>query len=142
MFDLFSLQLNRGSLKSLFRYGLVGLVNNLLGFLAYLLLTYWGMDHKVAMTLLYMLGATIGFFGNRQWTFAHQGGILSSAFRYCVAHFCGYLMNLVLLVVFVDKLGYPHQWVQAAAIIIVAGFLYITFKLFVFRDDKLRKSTV
>ena len=142
MINLFGRCLNHCSLKPLFRYGLVGVVNNLLGYLAYLLLTYWGVDHKVAMTLLYILGSTIGFFGNRQWAFSHQGNVLSSALRYCVAHFCGYLMNLILLVVFVDKLGYPHQAVQALAIIVVAGFLYIMFKLFVFRNYRPRKSAV
>ena len=142
MTSSFGRQLNHSLPRPLFRYVLIGVVNNLLGYLAYLLLTYWGVDHKVAMTILYLFGATLGFFSNRQWAFAHQGSILASAFRYCVAHFCGYLTNLVLLVMFVDKLGYPHQLVQAAAIIIVAGFLYIMFKLFVFRDDQPHKRAV
>ena len=46
----------------------------------------------------------------------------------------GYLLNFVILLTFVDRLGYTHQWVQAAAIIIVAGFLFITFKYYVFPE--------
>ena len=41
-------------------------------------------------------------------------------------------LNLGILAIFVDHFGYAHQWVQAAAIMIVAGFLFFAFKYFVF----------
>lgn len=114
------------------RYGLVGVSSNLAGYLAYLLVTHWGVEPKKAMTLLYIVGATIGFIGNRQWAFAHKGALLSSGIRYIIAHLGGYLINLFILLTLSDWLGYPHQWVQAAAIVIVAGFLFLVFKCFVF----------
>jgi putative flippase GtrA len=86
------------------------------------------------MTLLYIVGATIGYFGNRQWAFTHKGVVLTSGIRYFIAHFFGYLINFILLLMFVDRLGYSHQWVQAVVIIIVAGFLFLAFKYFVFSD--------
>ncbi|MGA9666224.1 MAG: GtrA family protein [Gallionella sp.] len=116
----------------LVRYGLVGIASNLSGYLVYLLITYWGGGPKVTMTLLYIVGASVGFYGNRQWTFAHKGAVLKSSSRYFVAHFFGYLINLFILLTFVDELGYPHQWVQAAAVLVVAGFLFVVFKYFVF----------
>lgn len=122
----------RKSATQLFRYGLVGIANNLSGYLIYLLITYWGVEPKKAMTLLYVVGATIGFVGNRKWTFAHKGALLGSGARYFIAHIFGYLVNLLIMLTFVDRLGYSHQWVQAAAIIAVAGFLFVTFKYFVF----------
>ena len=116
----------------LFRYGLVGVATNLLGYFVYLLFTYLGVEPKTLITIMYPAGAAIGFFGNRQWAFAHEGAAWKSIVRYCVAHFFGYLMNLSILFLFVDELGYPHQWVQAGAIILVAGFLFVAFKYFVF----------
>jgi putative flippase GtrA len=113
------------------RYGLVGLASNLSGYLVYVLITYWGSEPKRTMTLLYIVGASIGYFGNRQWTFAHKGG-LGAGGRYLIAHLLGYLINLLLLLTFVDRLGYSHQWVQAVAIFVVAGFLFLAFKYFVF----------
>jgi len=47
-------------------------------------------------------------------------------------HPIGYLANLALLYVFTDRLGYPHQVVQAAAIFVVAGILFLLFRFFVF----------
>lgn len=122
----------RRSAKQLFRYGLVGIVSNLSGYLLFLLITYWGVEPKITMTLLYLVGATIGFIGNRQWAFAHSGTLLGAGARYFIAHMFGYLINFLILLMFVDRLGYSHQWVQAGAIFVVAGFLFVAFKYFVF----------
>jgi putative flippase GtrA len=116
------------------RYGLVGVVSNVTIYFVYLLITYHGIEPKKAMTLVYIIGASIGFIGNRKWTFTHRGNSTSAALRYMLAHLFGYLLNVLILFTFVDCLGYAHQWVQAAAIIIVAGFLFIVFKYFVFRE--------
>lgn len=121
-------------MRQLIRYGLVGVVINAAIYLAYLLITHLGMEAKLAMTLLYLAGTLLGFIGNRKWTFAHRGGASSAALRYVLAHLCGYLINLMILYAFVDRLGYAHQWVQAAAIIFVAGFLFVVFKYFVFNE--------
>ena len=124
------------SAKQFFRYGMVGLASNLAGYLLFLLITYWSVEPKIAMTLLYVVGATIGFIGNRQWAFAHRGALLEAASRYVAAHLLGYLINFLILLTFVDRLGYSHQWVQAGAIFVVAGFLFVAFKYFVFPKAK------
>ncbi len=125
-------ELKNAWLRQLIRYGLVGVAINLSGYLVYLLLTYFGVSPKITMSMLYFIGAVAGFWGNRKLTFAHQGSLLGSGARYTLAHALGYLINLTILIVFVDRLGYAHQWVQAVAIFVVAGYLFIAFKLFVF----------
>jgi putative flippase GtrA len=102
--------------------------------MVYLLVTNLGATPKITMTLLYGVGAAIGFMGNRKLTFAHKGSLLGSGVRYIIAHCFGYLINLAILIVLVDKLGYPHQLVQAIAILVVAAFLFMVFKFFVFTD--------
>lgn len=57
---------------------------------------------------------------------------MGAGVRYVIAHCIGYLLNLSILIVFVDELGYAHQWVQAIAIFVVAAFLFLAFKVFVF----------
>jgi len=122
------------SMRQLIRYGVVGVVSNAAIYFVYLLITYLGVEPKAAMTLVYIIGASIGFIGNRKWTFSHRGDFSSAALRYALAHLFGYLLNFLILLTFVDRLGYNHQWVQAVAIIIVAGVLFIIFKRFVFRE--------
>lgn len=134
MSDLPLVAKNRSSVSQLFRYAIVGIANNATGYMVYLLITYLGATPKISMTLLYAVGATVGFWGNRKLTFAHQGSVLGAGVRYLIAHCFGYLINLAILLVLVDQLGYAHQWVQAIAIFVVAAFLFLAFKFFVFPD--------
>ena len=117
--------------RQLLRYGLVGLVSNLAVYFMYLLITCFSVEPKVAMTLVYVVGASIGFIGNLKWTFAHSGHFSGKALRYVLVHLCGYLLNFLIICAFVDWLGYAHQMVQAMAIIVVGGFLFLAFKHFV-----------
>ena len=119
-------------MKQLLRYAVVGIASNVAGYLAYLAVTAIGIGPKSAMTGLYALGALVSFLGNRRWTFAHRGSVSGSALRFAVAHVLGYLLNLAILVVFVDHLGFAHQAVQAVAIVVVALFLFTLFRTFVF----------
>lgn len=130
-----------GTVSQLFRYAAVGIVTNLAGYLVYLALTSFGSPPKITMTVLYGVGAAIGFVGNRNLTFSYQGSFLGSGIRYLIVHCFGYCINFVILVLFVDRLGYAHQVVQGVAIFVVAIFLFTTFKIFVFLDpDRLRSE--
>jgi len=132
--------LKRHAAARLIRYGLVGAASNLAGYMVYLLLTSLGAPPVITMTLLYCVGAAVGYIGQRNVTFAHKGSVLGSGVRYLLAHGCGYAINLGILVVFVGRMGYPHQWVQAFAIFVVAAFLFVTFKHFVFPEARRKMS--
>lgn len=121
-------------LPQLVRYGAVGVAANAAAYLVFLLLTHWGIGHKMAMTMLYLLGATLGFLGNRSWTFGDGGSISGSVVRYACAHAAGYGINLAMLVVLSDQLGYPYQLVQIISVLVVAAFLFLAFKFVVFRS--------
>ena len=121
-----------GSATQLLRFVVVGVASNAAGFLLYLLVTHLGVAPKLAMTILYLVGATLGFVGNRSYTFDHSSQLLTTGVRYIMVHCLGYLLNLFIQIVAVDHLGYPHQWAQAAGIFTVALFLFFAFKYFVF----------
>ncbi len=125
---------NRRSVTQLVRFGLVSIMVNLVGYMVYLLITYVGGTPKITMTLIYAVAVTASFFGNRKLAFAHKGSFLGAGIRYVIAHCFGYCINLTILIVLVDKLGYAHQWAQASAILVVAAFLFLAFKFFVFRE--------
>lgn len=119
--------------KQLAKYAVVGIASNAIGYLIYLFATYFGAPPKVAMSTLYFVGAVIGFLGNSSLTFSYRGARMRSTIRYVCAHFAGYLTNLAILVIFVDILQFPHQFVQGAAIFFVACFLFLLLKFYVFR---------
>lgn len=125
-------------LRQLFRYGVAGILNNLLGYGVYLLVTFLGVDPKLAVTVLYPLSATAGFFAHFRYSFAYREGYPGAALRYSMAHCLGYGVNVAMLYVFSDVMKLPHQAVQAAAIFVVAGVLFLIFRYFVFphRDER------
>jgi putative flippase GtrA len=119
-------------LRQAVRYGVAGVLNNLLGYLIYLLMTYFGVDPKIAVTVLYPISAATGYFAHFRYSFSYRKGHAGAALRYALAHCAGYGVNVAMLYIFSDMLKFPHQAVQAAAIFVVAGVLFLVFRYFVF----------
>lgn len=123
----------RSTASELFRYGIVGVASNAVGYLLYLALTTIGVESKMAMSALYVAGMAQSFFFNHRWTF-QRGRFGGSLARYLIAHTLGYTINFTMLYLLVDFLSFPHQLVQAAAVILVALFLFASFRFWVFKD--------
>ncbi len=119
-------------ITQIIRYGVVGVLNNLLGYLIYLAITWLWLEPKIAVTMLYPIGAFTAYFGQAKYSFSYQGRTRGGMFRYIIAHAIGYGVNVLLLYIFVDKFLFPHQLVQAAGIVLVAGLLFLLFRYFVF----------
>lgn len=118
------------------RYVFVGMASNAFGYIAYLLLTHFLFTPIVAVTVVYLLIASLSFLGNRKITFTHEVGMMWAGVRYIFAQLLGYGINLGMLIVFVDICGYDHRLVQAAAVVVVAGYLFISLKYCVFRESR------
>lgn len=114
------------------KYGMVGILNNLLGYLIYLSLTWFWLDPKVAVTIMYPIGAVTAYIGHARYSFLYKGSHLDGVVRYIIAHLIGYATNFSMLYLFWNMLGYPHQLVQAISIIFVAVILFFLFRYFVF----------
>ncbi|AUB83522.1 GtrA family protein [Candidatus Thiodictyon syntrophicum] len=116
-----------------FRYGIVGVLSNAVGYLLYLGMTGVGIGPKVAMTLLYAIGVAQTFVFNKRWTFRHQGHLSIAFVRYIAAYGFGYFLNLFGLLLLVDHMGLPHQLVQGAMILTLAVMLFLAQKFWVFK---------
>ena len=115
------------------RYAIVGLASNAFSYSLYLLLTYAGLGHKIAMSLLYLAGVFQTFYFNRGWTFRHDGRVSITFLRYIIAYGFGYCLNLSALLLFVDRWHWPHQLVQGAMILMLAVMLFLLQRFWVFR---------
>lgn len=133
--NIFNLETKTGILsKQIFRYGLIGVTTNSLFYLSYLLITYHGGTPKITMSVLYGLGMLTSFMANRKLTFDHKGNTFTAGSRYLIAHFFAYLINFSILAVMVDRMGFAHQWVQGITILIVALFLFLMMRFYVFKE--------
>jgi putative flippase GtrA len=122
----------RSVIAQMVRYGIVGVLTNLAGYLLYLAVTWLWLEPKLAVTVLYPVGVAAAYFGHARYAFTYRGGARRGWLRYLIAHALGYGANVLTLCVFADAIGFPHQAVQAAAIPLVAGVLFLLFKYFVF----------
>ena len=129
------------SFTQLFRYALIGIVLNTLGFVAYYFLTSTGFKPKITMTFLYGVGGIIGFYANK-FTFSYGGSVLEAGVRYLITLLFGYLLNLLMLVIFVDVCEFSHTIVQGVAISIVIAFTFLSSKFIVFRSMRPDKSAL
>lgn len=128
--------------RQLIRYAVIGLLNNILGYLVYLLITWTGVDPKITISILYPIGIAIGFWGHSKYSFSYDGSGKSSLLRYLLVYVFGYLVNFMMLFILSDKLGFPHQAVQALAIFVVAAILFVLLKFFVFPPTKSNKASI
>lgn len=117
------------------RFAIVGVVVNLSLYLAYLVITYLGVEPKIAMTILYIAGVSISFFFNKNWTFRYRGSASSTFVNYVLVYACGYFLNLAGLYFLVDKLGFRHEWVQGVLIFLIALLLFAAQKSIVFNRE-------
>jgi putative flippase GtrA len=118
--------------KQLIRYGIVGVASNATIYALYLAVTWFGVEPKLAMTVLYMVGVAQSFVFNKKWSFRFSGSTAPALTRYLIAYTIGYGVNLVALMAFVDRLGLPHQFVQGVMIVVVAGLLFLAQRYWVF----------
>ena len=116
------------------KYAVVGILNSLLGYLIYLLITSFWLDPEVVVTLMYPIGAVSAYFGHAKYAFSYKGRHSHGLVRYIIAHLIGYGANIGMLYFFWNQLGYPHQLVQAFAVVVVAGVLFLLFRYFVFSE--------
>lgn len=126
----------RGTVPQFLRFVLIGVSSNAIGYGLYLVLTTIGVSPSQAVTAIYFASATLAYFGNKSLTFTSNASVWSTGARYIIAQLIGYAMNIALLAILHDYYGYSHQLVQLIAIGVVAVYLYITLKVFVFQDTK------
>lgn len=120
--------------RQLFRFAVVGVASNLLLYIAYLLITRMGLGHKTSMSVLYVTGVCMTFVLNRKWTFTHGGNATRAFLEYVTLYAFGYLVNFLVLYLFVDRWNFDHRVIQGLMILILAGFFFLSQKYLVFRN--------
>ena len=114
------------------RYGIIGVGSNIMLYGCYLVLTWIGVGHKLAMTLLYATGVLQTFFFNKRWTFQYGGSGKKAFQRYLLAYGAGYCLNFAVLYVLVDRMSFRHEIVQGAMIVCLAALLFLLQRQWVF----------
>ena len=125
---------NSAELKKIFRFIVVGIITNLIGYVIFLLVVAAGVPVKTTVTALYGVGVLLGFFGNRRFTFSDTQKWWYSLLMYCIVSLGGFGINYALIVVFVDNWHIYYAYVEFVAIGVVAVYMFIMNRFFVFKE--------
>lgn len=118
---------------SSWRFAAVGLASNLLGYLLFVGLSLLGASAFLALTVSFLLSMVISYFGNRGFTFAHQGRWRNSAAKFLGVAAFAYSFNVGVLWLFVQRWGMPQIVVQFFAVGAVALCTFVLMRWWVFR---------
>ncbi|GAB3284273.1 hypothetical protein GCM10027449_28150 [Sinomonas notoginsengisoli] len=125
-----------GRLGRVLKFGVVGVINNGVGYALFVVASLLGAGHIEAMTASYLVGMAISFWGNRAWTFGHGGPVWPSLLRFLLANAVGYGVNYVVLNSLVTGAGMAQIPAQLIATAVVAVCTFTLMRLWVFREPR------
>lgn len=115
------------------RYLVVGLLNTLVGLLVIVALqALLGVSPYVANACGYATGIVVGFLANRSWTFRHSGPVALSAALYAAMFTVCYSLNLAVLWLALNVLGWPAALAQLAGMSTYTVSFFVGCKMVVF----------
>ena len=129
--------LDAASRRQFIRWALVGVVVNVIGYIAFLGMVYAGLHHQLAATAVFSIAVLVAYVANRSWSFEHQGGVTRSFVSYMVLYLLAWVLNMLVLFIFVDVMGFHHAPVQGICILVIAGLTFIGQRYWVFASSKI-----
>ena len=124
---------DREERRKLLKFLIVGGANTLVMYSLYVLLLYVGLGYVVAITADYFFGICLGYTLNRYWTFKSHGKPTRGFLKYCVSYVGVYLLNLVLLIGFVELCSLGEAIAQIPAIAVATIASYSAQRIWVFK---------
>lgn len=119
--------------RSALRFGLVGVLNTLVGLAVILVLLRAGAGDYLANAASYAVGISLSFVLNRAWTFGVRGPVaLREIARFGLVCALSYAANLAMLTL-MRGLGFAESMIgQGAAMAVYSGSFFLLSRAFVF----------
>lgn len=117
------------------RFLIVGGANAGISYLLYSCFVFFLGDEKyqAALALAWVISSFISFTTQKYLVFNVEGNIFKQYLKCCTTWVFSYIINALLLEIFVQKLSFNVYLAQLLATFIAAIFTYVLFKKFAFR---------
>ena len=123
--------------KQFFKFGLVGVVNTLISYFIYAILTYLGLFYLVSNVIAFAISMTNAFYWNNKHVFKENREnrkAINSAFRMVISYaFSGLIISSALLYIFVDIFKISEYIAPFLGLCITVPLNFILNKFWVFR---------
>ena len=121
-------------IKQVIRYGIVGVINTIVGYGIYYLMLYLGYKYTIALTLGSIIGVSCSFMLNKFWTFRSRGKIGKELLRFLIMYGCAYIMNLVMLIFAVEKCQLNPKIAQVIILLMITTTTYFGNRIWCFNE--------
>lgn len=124
----------RRTLREMLAFGLVGVVNTLVGYaVIYTCMLALGMGAVASNVAGYAVGLCCSFVLNRRLTFRSGGSARAELLRFLATFLVAYAINLLILLLCIERLGVPPVYAQVVAGVGYTAVFFVLSKWFVFR---------
>jgi len=119
--------------KQISRFIFVGILNTIVGYGAYFILLYLNIYYMLALIIMYVIGVAHSFIWNKKWTFRSMGSTRNEGIKFVSVYCIAFLINLIILALFVEGLKLNPQIGQVFALGIVTLISFFGHKYWSFR---------
>ena len=127
----------RNIIRELVSFNIIGIINTLITYGIYSLFIFLGFDYRISLLFDYIAGITISFFANKKYTFQYKENINIRMLLFMVVSYISvFFINMILLVIFIQKLNFNKYISQLIALAICISFSFIIQKFIVFRKNQ------
>lgn len=120
------------------RYALTGLMVNVSLFFVLKLLLVLGIDYRVSVTIIYILGVLWGYAQNRLWSWRSDAPVIRSVSAYILTCFAIYLIHLGIVTLLVGQFSVQALYAAVLSAVLLIGPNFILLDRFVFRTPASR----
>lgn len=119
--------------KHISRFIFVGILNLILSYGVYFILLYLNIYYIFALLISSVIGIAHSFIWNKKWTFKSKGNVRKESIRFISVYGIAFLINLVILALFVEKMMFNPKIAQVFALSVVSIISFYGHKYWSFR---------
>lgn len=126
----------------MFRFVAVGLLNTIVGFsIYYILLRYLDLNYTISLLIAHIVGVIHSYLWNKNWTFGVKHNSITTLIRFLVVYTFMFVINYLLLAVFVEVLDYNKIWAQAISLLLTTMISFIGQRYWSFKTNNVESET-
>lgn len=124
-----------GEFFKLVKFGITGVMNTLVDFVVFMLLTNVGVAIYIAQVISYSCGMLNSYIVNRSWTFKSRGKFWGPQMRkFVIANLSLLLLSLAMLWLFTEQLGLIKILAKLCSTVLIMVIGFIANRLWVFKQ--------
>lgn len=120
--------------KQIYRFVAVGILNAIISVGSYFILLDINIYYLYSSLIAHIIGITNSFIWNKLWTFKSKGNLLKEYLKFNSVYVVTFVVNLILLIFFVEKFMFNPKIAGVLAIIIISIISFYGHRYWSFRS--------